>query len=134
MTKLLWFTSLIISITFVICAENVERLSVRLCPSPMSHRYELFIHISASLHVTWRPHCAMIQFNITVLMATVLPPVLGPVITTPRTSPPISNCNGTDTFLSISGCLASVSFITRPVFIAGSVPSISILSFPFENI
>ncbi len=59
------------------------------------------------------------QFSITVLIATVFPPVLGPVITIPRTSPPSSNCSGTLIPASISGCLASFRIILRSVLILG---------------
>ncbi len=91
------------------------------------------MQISASSQVTCRPHCAIIQFIATVLIATVFPPVFGPVITIPVTLPPISNCNGTHIALSIKGCLADFNFIRLSVFIIGFIPYCSILSFPFAK-
>ena len=76
----------------------------------------------------------MMQFSITVLMATVFPPVLGPVITIPRSFSPTSNCNGTAISLSIKGCRAWLNFMRRSVLITGSTPSISRLNLPLENI
>ena len=92
------------------------------------------MQMSALLQVTCRPHCAMMQFNITVLIETVLPPVLGPVMTIPRVLPPISNCRGTAVVLSIRGCLASLSRIRRSILMSGSTASMSTLSLPFEKI
>ena len=51
-TRLSGPTVSVISKTFLICAENVDKFSVRFCPSPISHKKELFIQISASSHVT----------------------------------------------------------------------------------
>ena len=100
----------------------------------MSHKYPLFMQMSASPHVTCRPVCAIRQFNATVLMETVFPPVFGPVMMTPLMPFPISNCNGTQIFCSISGCRASFKTIRRCVLICSSRASISTLSFPFEKI
>ena len=133
-TRLSRFTSPKTSSTFLICAEKVERFSAMSCPSPMSHRYPLFMQISADVQVTWSPHCAMIQQSMTVLIATVFPPVFGPVMIMPLACFPISNCRGTLIFLSINGCLASVRTIRRSVLIMGSTASRSMLSFPFEKI
>ena len=133
-TRLSLLTFFNISNTFTICAENVERFSDIFCPSPISHRKLLFIQISAFLHATCKPHCAIIQFNATVLIVTVLPPVLGPVITTPSKLFPISNCSGTHSDGAIRGCRPSSIRIYRCVLIFGSTPSYSKLSFPFEKI
>ena len=92
------------------------------------------MHRSASLHVTCKPHCAIIQLSITVFIATVFPPVFGPVMIMPLVSPPILNCSGILVALSIRGWRASFKEIRRPVFIDGSVAPRSILSLPFENI
>ena len=122
------------SSTFLICAEKVERFSAMSCPSPISQRYALLMQISAASQVTCSPHCAIMQFNMTVLIATVFPPVLGPVMTIPCTSPsPTANCRGTLTALSISGCLAFFRTILRSVLTAGSVAPRSMLSFPLEK-
>ena len=74
------------------------------------------------------------QLSMTVLIATVLPPVLGPVIMTPLACLPISNCRGMLRALSISGCLASFRKMRRSVLMAGSTASMSMLSFPLEKI
>ena len=88
----------------------------------------------ASSQATWSPHWAIRQLRATVLMATVLPPVLGPVITTPSTPSPMENCKGTQTFLSISGCLAFRRQMRLSATIFGSLPSYCSESFPLEKI
>ena len=90
--------------------------------------------MSASLQGTWSPYCAIRQHNAAVLMDTVFPPVLGPVMTTPRIPSPISKSRGTQISFSIRGCLALQRRIFRCVLIFGSTPSISMLSFPLEKI
>ena len=134
MTKLSLSASLSTSRTFLIWAEKVDKFSEIFWPSPISQRYELFMQISASRQVTCSPHWAIMQFSMTVFMATVFPPVFGPVITMPRVSTPISNCRGILIFLSINGCLADINAIFRSVFKEGSTPSKSMLSFPLEKI
>ena len=133
-TRLSEFNRSIISSTFLIWAENVDRFSVRFCPSPISHKNELFMQISASPQVTCSPHWAIRQFRATVFIATVLPPVFGPVITMPFVPFPSSNCSGTHRSFSISGCLASFKRIRLSVFICGVTASSSMLSFPLEKI
>ena len=120
--------------TLEIWAEKVERFSDRFWPSPISQRYSLLMQISASSHATWRPHWAIMAFKATVLMATVFPPVLGPVMMTPRMASPISRDRGTQIVLSMRGCLPSFITSRRPVLILGSVPPYSRLSFPLEKI
>ncbi len=75
----------------------------------------------------------MTQLSMTVLIATVFPPVLGPVMMIPLACLPMLNCRGMLSALSISGCLASFKTMYRPVLIAGSTASISMLNFPLEK-
>ena len=123
-----------ISSTFVIWAENVDRFSERFCPSPISHSTRLFIQRTASSHGTWSPHCAIIQNSPTVFIATVLPPVFGPVITTPFPRSPSSKLKGTASSRRISGCLPFLIRMFRSVLICGSFASIAALSFPLAKI
>ena len=112
-TRLSRSTFFKISSTLTMWDEKVERFSDISWPSPISQRKPEHMQMSASRQATWSPVWAIIQFKATVLMATVFPPVLGPVMTMPRTaaSPsapswaalPSRNCSGTLTARSISG-------------------------------
>ena len=62
----------------------MDRFWVMLCPSPISHKTILCMAIVLlDFAGMCRPHCAIIESNPTVLRATVLPPVFGPVMTIP---------------------------------------------------
>ena len=68
-------------ITLVICEENVERLCSMLCSSPMStkilSKYPTTLPSPAGII---SPHIVISVSKPTVLIATVLPPVFGPVM------------------------------------------------------
>ena len=70
---------------FDIWAENVDRLCSMLCSSPMSTKtlsYRPTLHPSeAGMN---NPHLLMRTVSPSVLRATVLPPVFGPVMTTTK--------------------------------------------------
>ena len=88
--------------------------------------------MSASRQGRCRPEHAMSTNSPTVLMATVFPPVLGPVITIPRVSPPSLKSRGT-LESGRRGCLASFRHMMPWVLTAGSLASICALSFPLAN-
>ena len=69
-----------------------------------------------------------------VLSVTVLPPVLGPVITSVSYTLPIDTFIGTTFFGSISGCLAALRSRYPSSSIAGSSAFIMQESFPFAKI
>ena len=89
--------------------------------------------MSASRQGRCRPEHAMSTNSPTVLMATVFPPVLGPVITIPRVSPPSLKSRGTLESPGSRGCLASFRHMMPWVLTAGSLASICALSFPLAN-
>ena len=90
---------------------NVDRLCSMLCSSPMSAK--MFSNTGTLLFSAAgmkSPACAIRHSSPTVLSVTVLPPVLGPVMTSVSQDWPISTSMGTTFFLSMSGCLAFLRF------------------------
>ena len=87
--------------------EKVERLCSMLCSSPMSARTRsktlTALRSSAGM---WSPHWAMRVRRPRVLRLTVLPPVLGPVMTRVSKVCPSSMVMGTALPLSSRGCRA----------------------------
>lgn len=79
------------------------------------------------------PHSAIAVSKPTVFSATVLPPVLGPVIIIALYSPPREMSTGTTLPLSISGCLAFFSSITPSSEISGIDPFIFAARFAFAK-
>ena len=73
---------------FSMCAENVERSAAMDCSSPMSASTRSKIGNSARSAATGMPDCAESAARPTVLSETVLPPVLGPLMTSTVSSPP----------------------------------------------
>ena len=80
----------------LMCDEKVLRLCSMLCSSPMSAKTSL----KTTAREPWSagrcsPACAMSVSRPTVLRATVLPPVFGPVMTSMRKRSPSSTVIGT---------------------------------------
>ena len=74
---------------FTMWEEKVDRLWAMDCSSPMSEStWSKTITELPSSTGMWRPHWAMRVNRPMVLRVTVLPPVLGPVITRVSKSPP----------------------------------------------
>ena len=98
---------------FSICAEKVERSAAIDCSSPISTSTRSKIGRMARCAATGIPACAASAATPTVLSATVLPPVFGPLITSTRSSPPSESDMGTITRFSLlslsssTGCRAS---------------------------
>ena len=82
------------------------------CSSPISDSISSKTDISLrSPAGIIRPHIAIIESRPNVLIETVLPPVLGPVITRVSKSLPSMISTGTTFFGSMSGCLAALRLI-----------------------
>ena len=89
------------------CAEKVERDCSILCSSPMSAKIFLKMPVALpSLTGTNKPDWIISVNNPIVLSVTVLPPVLGPVITITLISGRNTISLATAFFGSKSGCLA----------------------------
>ncbi len=99
-----------IEMMLLMCDENVDRLCSILCSSPISTKTDgktlTTDESSAGMN---SPVCAIIVSNPTVLSATVLPPVFGPVMSSTRYRSPISISIGTTSSRSMRGCLACTS-------------------------
>ena len=99
---------------FVIWPENVLSDCSMLCSSPISANISANTAISDSGAAgTNRPDCIISVNNPSVFRATVLPPVLGPVIRRVSNSPPICMSIGTTDAAGINGWRACRKF-TRP--------------------
>jgi hypothetical protein len=92
---------------FTMWAEKVERLCSMLCSSPMSAstRSKTLTALRSSAGMC-RPHWAMRVSRPRVLRLTVLPPVLGPVMTRVSNFCPSSMVMGTALPVSSRGCRA----------------------------
>ena len=133
-TRLLLSHTLNISIMLVIWAENVESDCSMLCSSPMSTstRPNTDISLSSAAGIII-PHMAIRVRSPMVFSVTVLPPVLGPVMTRVSKSLP-SLISVATTFLgSIRGCRAFFRSIFPLSLSTGSLAFISKASFPFAK-
>ena len=95
-TRLFGFKLEIILTIFFMCEENVDKDCSMLCSSPMSAY--ISVNTETSLPVNAgiaKPLIAISENNPNVLRETVLPPVLGPVITSVSKSLPIEMSMGT---------------------------------------
>ncbi len=128
-TRLFSSASEIIFIIFFICAEKVESDCSMLCSSPMSAstlpKTDTSLFSSAGIK---RPHMAIRVKRPIVFSVTVLPPVLGPVITSVSKLVPSSMSVGTTLSLSMRGCLALCSSILPSLFNLGLVAFIEYAS------
>ena len=104
----------------VMCAEKVLRLAVIDCSSPMSANTLRNTGSRAVAAGTCRPAWAISAKSPAVLSATVLPPVLGPVMSSTRLGG--SRRTSTGTARSSSGCRAPVSSREVSAVNAGSMP------------
>ena len=92
---------------FTMWEEKVLRLCSMLCSSPMSASTRRNTVTALPLSVgMWRPHWAMRVSRPRVFRLTVLPPVLGPVMTRVSNRSPSSRSTGTALALSSRGCRA----------------------------
>src|SRR5712692_240816 len=111
---------------FSMCDENVERSAAMDCSSPISTSTRSNSGSSARSAATGMPDCAASAASPTVLSATVLPPVLGPLITSTVSSPPSSSVIGTTarpsrrSLSSSTGWRAASSVICESALKAGS--------------
>ena len=107
------------------CAEKVERLCSMLCSSPMSARMPVnTLTALRSPAGMCSPHCAIRQSRPSVLRLTVLPPVLGPVMTRVSKLRPTSMSMGTALAGSSSGWRARRRETLPSVRISGRAASI----------
>ena len=91
----------------VMWEEKVDRDWAMDCSSPMSaSTREKIRTVESSLAGIWRPHWAMRVIRPRVFSVTVLPPVLGPVMTRVSKRSPSSRSLATAFFWSSKGCLA----------------------------
>ena len=96
-----------ISTVLAMCAEKVDRLCSMLCSSPTSASTR-----SNTCTALWspagmcRPHWAIRHSSPRVFSVTVLPPVLGPVMTSVSYAPPSATVTGTALAGSSRGCRA----------------------------
>ena len=87
-------------ISFLTCAEKLDRSLVRSCASPMSAKVSSKNAISdPSLHGRWSPHRTIRLLSPNNFSSTVLPPVLGPEIT--NTAESLSNMTSFGTTCSL---------------------------------
>ena len=104
----------------VICAEKVESDCSMLCSSPMSAST---LPNTATRELSaagiYSPQAAIKVNNPSVLIETVLPPVLGPVITSESKSVPKRISTGTTFCIGISGWRAFFSSISPNAFKIG---------------
>ena len=109
-TRLFLVAPLMIRTTLPICQLKLERVCSMLCSSPISAKTPSksgsWLSFEAGMGM---PACAIRLSRPMVFSVTVLPPVLGPVMTRMEKSCPISRENGT-AFSPSNGCLALTSF------------------------
>ncbi len=122
------------------CPENVLRLAAIDCSSPMSAKTERNTGSVAAAAGTCSPACAISASRPAVLIATVLPPVLGPVISRTRVggsitmsvgttsagpaakSPPSASSSRSRTARISSGCRAARSSRRPSIATSGATP------------
>ena len=108
-----------ISIMFLMCPENVERLCSMLCSSPISEYTPSKIAMSADFAGIYIPLIANRTDSPTNFKVTVLPPVFGPVIRSILSLLSSDNDTGTTLSLSMRGCLPLLILITPLVLTLG---------------
>ena len=114
------------SIKFFMCDEKVERLCSMLCSSPMSQYIPSYTDSSlSSAHGTKKPLAAITDVKPTSLRVTVLPPVLGPVISKMSKSLPSLTSIGTTLDGSMSACLPRLMSVTPLSLSFGSVERVA---------